>query len=294
MELKQLEAFVNVAEAGSFSGAASKMYLTQPTISTHIAGLEKELGIRLFERTTKTLRLTGEGRELLGYALRMLELKDVMNGFRAGEREKTIRIGASTIPSAYLLPAVTKKFAAGHKDMCVNIRQGNSREIEEMVRDGRVAFGVTGRESMDPELVSEAICEDEMVIALPAEAAFKKLLASKASREQKMARIMKNPLILREEGSGTKDAAEKILESYENGGIIMRSNDQESIKQMVARGAGISLMSAFAAKDMAESGRILTFTVTDLAPRSFYLVCRKDAKHESAEKAYMKILKECY
>ena len=67
MELKQLEAFVNVAETGSFSEAARRLYLTQPTVSAHVAALERELGIRLFERTTKALNLSADGRRLLNY-----------------------------------------------------------------------------------------------------------------------------------------------------------------------------------------------------------------------------------
>ena len=107
MELKQLEAFVSVAEEGSFSAAAKRLFLTQPTVSTHIAALEKELKIRLFERTTKSLSLTEDGRHLFKLASRMLEIKGTMLEYSSEAEEDPVRLGAATIPSGYLLPAVT-------------------------------------------------------------------------------------------------------------------------------------------------------------------------------------------
>ena len=294
MELKQLEAFVSVAEAGSFSDAARRMFLTQPTVSTHIAALEKELGVKLFERTTKSLSLTRDGRRLLEIASHMLELRDLMKEYSLGTGEKTIRIGASTIPSGYLLPKVTGKFLKKAKGMSVTVKYGNSLEIEEMVCDGKVGFGVIGKESTRPELSSELLCLDEMVVAMPNEARFIKLLNSKDGHEKILARLLQNPIILREEGSGTKYAARSIFERYETGSILMRSNDQEAIKKMVADGAGISLMSAFAAQDMVLSGSLLTFPIREEAPRSFNIIYKKNVQLKEEENDYIRMVKEFY
>ena len=94
MELKQLEAFVSVVEEGSFSGAAKRMFLTQPTVSTHIATLEKEMKVKLFERTTKHLSLTEDGRQLFGLASRMLELKKAMQDYSSDAGTDRICLGA--------------------------------------------------------------------------------------------------------------------------------------------------------------------------------------------------------
>ena len=75
MNLKQLEAFVQVAEGGSFSKAAKKLYLTQPTISAHVAALEKELNVRLFVRNTKEVSLSEDGKDLYKYARQMVDLE---------------------------------------------------------------------------------------------------------------------------------------------------------------------------------------------------------------------------
>ena len=75
MNLKQLEAFVQVSESGSFSRAAKELYLTQPTISAHIASLEKELSVRLFVRNTKEVGLSDDGKDLYKYARQIVDLE---------------------------------------------------------------------------------------------------------------------------------------------------------------------------------------------------------------------------
>ncbi len=294
MELKQLEAFVSVAESGSFSGAARRLYLTQPTISTHVASLEKELKIKLFERTTKTLCLTAEGRKLFDMAVRMLSLKGAMLDYCSEAGENTIRIGASTIPSGYLLPSVTEKFVKKMPECRIIMKYGNSREIEDMVFDGSVSFGVIGKVSERNGIESRYLCSDELVIATPALPRFEKIIASKNTREKIVAGLLNNPVILREEGSGTKFAAEKLIEESGDHNIVMRSNDQEAIKNMVARGVGVSIMSAFAASDMAESGKLLVFPIGGEAPRSFYIIYRKDAEPNRIEQMYIDLAVKIY
>ena len=102
MNLKQLEAFVKVAETKSFSAAAKQLYLTQPTISAHISSLEKELNACLLVRSTKGVSLSEAGKELYAYAEQMLELEQKIRerfGLSSGERGSVLRIAASTIPS---------------------------------------------------------------------------------------------------------------------------------------------------------------------------------------------------
>ena len=109
MNLKQLEAFVQVAEGGSFSKAAKQLFLTQPTISAHISSLEKELNARFFVRNTKEVKLSDDGKELYRYARQMIDLqKKIEERFETGKSESKhlITIAASTIPAQYLLPEI--------------------------------------------------------------------------------------------------------------------------------------------------------------------------------------------
>ena len=110
MEFKQLEAFVAVVDYGSFSEAARRLYLTQPTISAHIRSLEEELHSRLILRTTKKTTVTTRGYQLYDSAVRMLEIRNNLLENFTGSQKHMIDLAASTIPSSYLLP----ELLAGH------------------------------------------------------------------------------------------------------------------------------------------------------------------------------------
>ena len=147
MNLKQLEAFVEVAEGGSFSKAAKNLYLTQPTISAHISALEKELEVRLFVRNTKEVSLSAEGQTLYRYASQMVDLeKRIEEEF--GERRKMgrqcITIAASTIPSQYLLPKILARFNEKYPGEQLKIMESDSANVVNQVVEHMVDIGFTG------------------------------------------------------------------------------------------------------------------------------------------------------
>ena len=111
MEFKQLEAFVAVVDYGSFSEAARRLYLTQPTISAHIRSLEDELHMKLIIRTTKKTTITAKGYQLYDSAVRMLEIRNNLLENFTGAHKHMIDLAASTIPSSYLLPELLAAFA---------------------------------------------------------------------------------------------------------------------------------------------------------------------------------------
>ena len=110
MEFKQLEAFVAVVEWNSFSEAAKHIYLTQPTISSHIRSLETELNTTLLNRTTKHMEVTEDGQYLYEEAQKLLKLRGRIYEKFSQNPVSTIRLGASTIPALYLLPNVLPVF----------------------------------------------------------------------------------------------------------------------------------------------------------------------------------------
>ena len=110
MEFKQLEAFVAVVDYGSFSEAARRLYLTQPTISAHIRSLEDELHMKLIIRTTKKTTITAKGYQLYDSAVRMLEIRNNLLENFTGAHKHMIDLAASTIPSSYLLPELLAAF----------------------------------------------------------------------------------------------------------------------------------------------------------------------------------------
>ena len=146
MNLKQLEAFARVAETKSFSEAAKRLYLTQPTVSAHVSALEKELGVCLLLRTTKEVSLTEEGKALYGYAVQMLDLEqEIREHFgRRKSGKSVLRIAASTIPSQYLLPEIMVRFRERYPGVRLSVAETDSAGVVGQIVSGEADIGFAG------------------------------------------------------------------------------------------------------------------------------------------------------
>lgn len=277
MELKQLESFVAVVVYKSFTEAAKQLYISQPTISTHIQALEKELETKLIVRTTKSIELTKRGAELYECAVKMLDLRDgLLEKWRRWD-EKIIRLGVSTIPSAYILPEFLPKFCKEYPEVFFQSIQSDSKGIIEGVLDGRMDVGLVGMEWEEEVLACIPFYEDELVVITPVTEHFLALRKNEVPLEE----LFKEPMILREKGSGTKKAADQFLEkqwiSKDSLKVAAYMNDPEAIKNSVAAGLGISIVSKKAAENMIREKRLLAFEFSRYTSgRKFYIIYRKD------------------
>lgn len=242
MNLKQLEAFVQVAESGSFSKAARELFLTQPTVSAHISSLEKELNTRLFVRNTKEVSLSESGRTLYDYARQMTALeKKILQTF-CREREKghqCINIAASTIPSQYLLPGILAKFSEKYPKEQFRIMEADSAKVVEQVVNHEVDLGFTGTVLEKKNCKYLPFYRDELIVITPNQSRFQKLLEKSSTADW----IGQEPIIMREEGSGTRKEAERQLRKSGidvNGlNIVASIGNQETIKKSVSSGVEI-------------------------------------------------------
>lgn len=277
MELKQLESFVAVVVYKSFTEAAKQLYISQPTISTHIQALEKELETKLIVRTTKSIELTKRGAELYECAVKMLDLRDgLLEKWRSWD-EKIIRLGVSTIPSAYILPEFLPKFCKEYPEVFFQSIQSDSKGIIEGVLDGRMDVGLVGMEWEEEVLACIPFYEDELVVITPVTEHFLALRKNEVPLEE----LFKEPMILREKGSGTKKAADQFLEkqgiSKDSLKVAAYMNDPEAIKNSVAAGLGISIVSKKAAENMIREKRLLAFEFSRYTSgRKFYIIYKKD------------------
>ena len=144
MDIRQLESLVVVAEQGSFSEAARILHISQPSISTHISALEKELGIRLFNRTTKKVVLTSQGKEIYEYALGIFNLTKRIRDLGSSPNSQTLQLGASSVPSAYMLPEIMRGFREEYPDCRIALRQSDSAIVVEELLDGVCDVGIVG------------------------------------------------------------------------------------------------------------------------------------------------------
>ena len=255
MNLKQLEAFARVAEAKSFSEAAKILYLTQPTVSAHVASLEKELGVCLLMRSTKEVSLTEEGEILYDYAMQMLELEQQIRE-RFGSRKKegaVLRIAASTIPSQYLLPEIMVRFRERYPGVRLRVMETDSTGAVEQILSRRADIGFAGTVLEEKQCVYIPFYQDELVVIIPGEG-----LEGPESAAETAAWIRRMPVILREEGSGTRKEAQRLLRQMgielSELNIVASIQNQETIKRSVRNGMGISILSRLAAEDEIRSG----------------------------------------
>ena len=295
MELKQLESFVAVVEYRSFTEAAKKLYISQPTISTHIQALEKEFESKLFTRTTKTIELTKRGMELYECAVKMLDLRDCLLHKWKSSDEKIIRLGVSTIPSAYILPEFLPEFCKEHPEIFFHSIQSDSKGIIDGVMEDRMDVGLVGMECENEHLACIPFYEDELVLITPVTEHFLEL----QKKEFSMAELFKEPIILREKGSGTKKAADLFLEkegiAKEDLQVVAYMNDPEAIKNSVAAGLGISIVSKKAAENMIREKRLLSFEFSRYTSgRKFYIIYKKDFVLKSFISTFINYIQNYY
>ena len=177
MELKQLQSFCAVVQYRSFTRAAEKLYLSQPTVSTHIRQLEEEFGSRLIVRTTKSIEVTPRGQELYACACGIVHLRDDLLRSWSDEDEKVIRIGASTIPSAYILPQILPAFRREHPAPQFHVFQSDSEGIAEGLLTGSFDVGLIGARIHEEALELTPFYEDRMVLITPVNEHFRQLAA---------------------------------------------------------------------------------------------------------------------
>ena len=179
MNLKQLEAFVMIADNKSFSLTAEKLYLTQPTVSAYISKLESELGEKLFYRTTKEVALTEAGKKIYIYAKDIIELAEkIENAFKESPEEGPRRmvISASSIPGTYLLPGILAEFSSAFPNVELRVQETDSVGVMNDIREHRADLGFVGTAVKDREISFLPFCMDELVLVTQNNDRYRKLM----------------------------------------------------------------------------------------------------------------------
>ena len=296
MNLKQLEAFVQVSESGSFSKAAKELFMTQPTISAHISSLEKELNVRLFIRNTKEVSLSDDGKDLYRYAKQITDLEKAIEErfyMDSDDGKHFITIAASTIPAQYLLPKVLMCYRERYPKEQIKIMETDSSEVVTQVVDHMVDVGFTGTVLEKKHCKYIPFYKDELAVITPDTPEYRIL---KEQNRDDIDWIKRKPLILREEGSGTRKEAEKQLKnagiSMEDLDIVASIANQETIKKSVKQGMGITVLSRLAAED--EDG-LLIFPIPGADEgRDINLVYNKNYQMTRSADRFIRIVKEVY
>lgn len=296
MDFKQLQSFITVVKYGSFTKAAEVLYSSQPTISSHIRNLEDELSTRLLVRTTKSLSITPRGMEFYEWAVNTMKTRDILLRRWSDDTKRIIRLGASTIPAAYILPEILPAFGEKNPNVYFIINQSDSRGVIDDLLQGAIDIGFTGMPADHELLECIPFYEDRMVIITPVNEHF---LSWQSDEAPDLRAVMQEPVILREKDSDSKKSADYLIESLglteHDLNIIARVNDQESIKNLVTGGLGISMISEKAAQDLQREKRILVFQLPEnTSRRQLYINYHKDYIYKDYMKAFIEHVKNFY
>jgi DNA-binding transcriptional LysR family regulator len=254
LNLHHLRIFASVAEQGGFSRAATVLRLSQPAVSKSVRELEREIGSPLFERGGRAPRLTESGtllfaraRELFAVERSAEEELRALRGLESG----VLRIGASTTVITYLLPPYLARFRAAHPHIVLQVASANTRNIARALIERRIDVALVEGPVTDARIEVIPWRDDELVvISSPSHplASRKKVVLSDLAAES---------FIVRERGSGTRTVAESALALHGvRLTVAMQLASTEAIKQAVAAGLGLAIVSRSAIDDQLALGRV--------------------------------------
>lgn len=283
----KLKLFCAVAETKSFSRTSKIVHLTQPAVSLQIQALEEFFETKLFDRSGGEINLTQAGEILYHQAKHILEhYNDIEKEMRkmSGAIKGGFTIGASTSLGNHVLPRVIIAFKKAHPKVKISMMVGNTKRIEELLKSGLVDFGLVAGECMGGKMKRETILSDELVPIVSREHPWAK------KKNVSILDILKEPFILREEGSGTRQQIEEYFSAHgisiHDMHIALVLGSTASIKEAVEAGIGVSIVSKWAVLREATDSRLKLLTFREGSIQrdlSLLIPARKHLSHVMEE-----------
>jgi len=278
MNLEYLNTFAEVVRSGSFSEVAKRLSITQPAVSFQIQKLERDLGVKLLERRQKKILVTEAGKRLLAFAHvvgkeneKLTRELDTLRDTVSGE----LVIAASTIPGEFLLPALLGAFKVQHPAVSMKVEVSDSLDVIAGVGDGTYEVGFCGIAPHGAELEKCPAGDDEIVLIIFPEHPF-------CRREKvSLVEVIDEPLIMREENSGTQHHVMSLLGKAGISHRKMKSNlilgTSQAVVSAVEAKAGIAFVSSLAIQRSLALNLVRQVKVEGVAlKRQFYCVYRKE------------------
>jgi DNA-binding transcriptional LysR family regulator len=275
MDIHHLRVFASVFKDKSFSKASKKLRLTQPTVSAHIRSLEEEYNCKLFDRLGRTIIPTKEAEVLYKYAIEIIEktdaIKEVVGRFKNKITGKLI-IGASTIPGTYLLPLIMTTFQKKYPSVSFQILIADSKKIVESLSKHELLMGIVGAKLGNDKINYVPFLDDELIVVSSP--------SLMKSNRIVLKELIKFPMIMREEGSGTRTMTEQILSekgiTHHNISIAGVFGSTDAVKQAVKAGLGVSILSRLSVSDELKYKTLKEIKITDVSmKRKFYIITHK-------------------
>ena len=289
MDFKQIEAFVNVVRYKSFSKAADATFFTQPTISTHIRNLEKELGVKLLDRKSRTVEMTPQGSKFYKYAVEMINARALAFEAINDDSESLggiLEIQASSIPGVTFLPDLLAGFRSEHKGIQYYVSVSDTQSVIDNISDRRGEIGFVGEKVTSSSIECTKVAADKSVLIAP--------VSYDIPSEIRLADAVSYPFIWRETGSATRRTFEQAAldsgfgkEDFEVAALV---DDMDAIIRSVEAGLGCAIISEKIASSL--GGRVKVANIKDFnEDRSFYMIRLRSISLSPAAEAFTAYVK---
>jgi DNA-binding transcriptional LysR family regulator len=263
LNLHLLRMFATVVRAGSFSRAAEILHISQPAISKGVRDFELQVGCRLLDRTPKGVRPTGEGYALVRHADVLFAAERAAEDELASLRNLdsgSLRIGASTTIATYMIAEYLGNFHRTYPGIDLHLISANTRDIAELMSGHEIEIALVEGPIEDDNLASEAWRTDVMGLIVNSYHPF-----ALGGRAIDCTALAEEILIIREPGSGSREVVAQALAAI---GVEPRRTleigSTEAIKQVVAAGLGIAIVSTATIADQVKLGRLMVVPMRDL------------------------------
>lgn len=275
MKLEYIRSFIGVVNYKSFSLAAKYLYLSQPTISTHIKQLESELGVQLLIRSTKDVVLSEEGKVFYPYALQLVETENRALKHLNKEEDEAggmVSIAMSSVPGHYMFPQFLAKYRKKNPSASFKVLEGDSGNVIQKLLNFDAEIGIGGLQCGNEKIHSEVLFEDQIVLLTPNTAKYREM-NGKFPIEQ----LKQEWFITREVGSGTKNTVDYLEHELKLNmptlKIVAQFETSEMVRRAVEEGAGVAFISRLAAKESLDKQKVLEFSMPNVnSKRAFYLM----------------------
>jgi DNA-binding transcriptional LysR family regulator len=290
INLHQLEIFLCVALERSFSRAANKLGISQPSVSIQIKKLEDSLQLKLFERLGRQIYLTREGTAVLGHVKKLTDAVSSLEGDineLKGIRRGQLSAGCSRVPSATLVPLAVAEFKQQFPEAEISIKTGRPNEIEQWILSNEVDLGVVEGDPDSGLILKEPWYEDELVLVLPRRSPLLK------KRKLSLSEVIEQPFLLQAPW-GRPTFIERV---FAQRGINIKKpvtlGSREAVKAGVAAGYGVALLPKSVIDTELKAGTLKTKKIHDLdIPYPMNIIYHRDKQLSLSARAFLEVLRK--
>lgn len=290
MTIRHLRIFIEVAKTGNMSLAGENLFISQPTVSQVIRELENHYGAMLFDRLSKKLYITEFGKELLKYAIEVVDQFDNLEkAMNDSSNIENLRIGASVTVGTYILSKVLKEFHKISPNVNTYSYVNNTSTVEKKLLKSELDMAIVEGDIQSPDLITIPVIDDYLVLLC------KNNHSILDNKDLQLTDLKNQKFAVRENGSGTKDFLEHLLSKHKiSVQIAWEASSTDTIKRAILDDNCLSLLSIHTFEEDILDNKIQIINNINLSPfkRSFKLVYHKDKILSSSMKVLEDILKK--